>query len=202
MTKAATLTLISNLSLTQTDATAIGTFYDEVVRDLGRSDVLARATFIQSVAGTAQYSMPAAAIKRLHTFYDSIHLDHEKLINLEAINSRWRDESDTPACVVVEDEDEDTFTLFPNPNVGSAAVGGADIGSGFIPYSITSMHTNFETDLPVWLELPIAFTVLGMEFNRESDHRDKDFAGLCLSVAQLMWSMLDIDLFGVSNDRT
>ena len=194
MTKAAVLTLISDLSFTQTDATAIGTFYDEVVRDLGLSDTIARTSFIQAVAGTASYARPAAAIKRLHTFFDSIHLYMENLLNLMATNPRWRDELSTPTCVVDENEDEDTFTLYPNPTDGSGSVGSADLGTAFVVNSITSIHTNFETDLPVWLELPITYTVLAMEFMRESDHRDMAFAGACAVLAQLMWTMLDIDV--------
>ena len=123
MTKAATLTLISDLSLTQTDATAVGDLYDEVVEDLGLTSVIARASFIQTVAGTGQYTLPAAAIQRLYTFFDTIQLDEERLSNLEAVNGSWRDELGTPSCVTEEDEDEDTFTLYPVPDVGSGAVG-------------------------------------------------------------------------------
>ena len=194
MTKAATLTLISDISKGQSDSTAIGRIYDDVVRELGQSDVIVRATLIESVIDQSSYSLPAAAIKRQVTFFDNRILDEMKLTQLMSINHNWRDEKGEPVAVFTEDETEDSFSIYPLPQNQSGSVAGGDFGSSFPTYAITSIHTAYEADLPTWLELPIAFIVLHREFTRESNHRDVKFAEICLQLGILLFSALGINM--------
>jgi len=194
MTKAATLTLISDLSKGQTDATAIGRFYDDVVRELGRVDVLVRATLIESVIDQAGYTLPDAVVERQATFFDMHTLDEVNTATLETLGINWRDDKGTPIAVFTENQTENAFSLYPLPQSASGTVAGGNFGTSFPVYAISSIHTNFETDLPVWLELPITFSVLHREFIRESNHTDTDFATACLQMSTLLFAILGIRL--------
>lgn len=194
MTKAATLTLISDLSFGQTDATHISNIYDDVVTELGQLDVLVRAELIASVIDQATYSLTSTAIKKQAIFFDDEFMDEVSLGTLEAVNIDHRDEKGKPLAVYQEALTEKNFNLYPIPDRESGAVGGGDFGTSFPINAITSIHTNFESDLPVWLELPIAYTVLYREFIRESNHKDAEFAEACGQMATILWSVLGINL--------
>jgi len=42
-----------------------------------------------------------------------------------------------------------------------------------------------DTDIPDWLALHISLRMLAKEFDRPSDHQDKDFAQACVGVANV-----------------
>ncbi|MEE9586071.1 MAG: hypothetical protein V3W09_04140 [Nitrososphaerales archaeon] len=194
MTKALTLTLVDDLSRDQADSTLTGRMYDDLVRELGRTRTIVRASLIETVAGTAVYAQPTTSIERLATFHDTSILDELSLQELESLNHQWKDEKGPPIALTTEELAEKSFRVFPVPETGSGTVAGGDFGTGFIVNALSSIHTNFEADLPEWIELPLAFAILAMEFSRESDHRDIDFANFCAGFADFLFEMVKVSL--------
>ena len=193
MSKASVLTLIQDLSLSTADATAIERYYRDVVYDLAAGGWLAQATLVATTAQLGSYSMPDTSVSLLGLFYDDRQLTEEGLRSLEAFDSHWRDIRGVPIVYVVEGETEGSFLLVPTPEIASKDfifMFGRPFGVEFPEYALAVVHTETRDDLPAWLELPVAFKVLALEFMRESDHQDKDFAAACGQLAVVLLTMV------------
>lgn len=193
MAKADVLQLVSDLSNGLADATLAERYYREAVFDLGKQGWLTQATLVPATAGTGSYSFPAGAIELLALFYDDDQLDALYLRELEWIRSDWRDAHGSPVGYVRQDENDKTFRLYPIPDTSSKDfifLFGSPLGLDYPEYSLAVVHTETRDDLPAWLELPVTFRILELEFERESSHRDPVFAKLCGELSKLLFVMV------------
>lgn len=193
MSRSDVLQLCQDLCTNQADAIALTKFYDEVVSDLGREEWLVEVALIATTAGTSQYAPPEPVIELLCVYYDDRLLSKERVRALEAVNPNWRDERGTPRAYVVEDESNTRFRLYPKPEVDSKDfifMFGSPLGLDFPEYAVAAVLTELREDLPLWLEMPVAFAILAREFARESDHTDMAFADACKKVSQILMQMV------------
>lgn len=193
MPRADVLQLIADLSGGQADAVLAERYYDDVVDDLGRRQWLTQASLLTTTANTGTYRLPADGIRLLGVFYGDELLDRVALRTLEAYDPHWRDAAGTPIAYTVEDETTNEFRLFPVPTVPSQDfifLFGSPFGADFAERAVAVVHTERRDDLPLWLELPVAFDVLAREFARESDHRDPAFAEVARRLAATMYQMV------------
>ena len=194
MGRAEVLALVQDLALDQADAPSIDRYYDDIIYDLGKRPWLTEASLIATVAGTSVYTPADDLIRLLYVFYDNRHLYESSARELEStFGPNWRDRRGTPVAYYVEDESSLDFRLVPEPEVNSkdfSFVFGSPMGLDFPEYAVAVIHTRTVEDLPVWLELPVAFEILFREFARQSDHQDPTFAVTCKQIADLLMMMV------------
>lgn len=178
MAQADVLTLVSDLSLGQASATEAAVYYAEIIRELGFREVLTGTEQIAVTAGQPFYSLATSTILALEFQNKSGFLAKSDSKGLAALfGSGWRNKTGSPLAIERTFEDEDTFRVVPAPNHED---------------TITVIRTETRTDVPVWLELPIAFDILSREFMRESDHQDVEFSGTCVMIAKLLYNLVGV----------
>ena len=178
MSKAITLTLIDNLGLTDTTNAEISRLYDDVVRELGMQVILTESSTVAQVAGTATYTPPTNTIRVLEIDSSFGILDQHDYHSLQNLfYSRFRDKVGKPVIWCHDHESVKDFRLVPGPTESD---------------TLTVLFTQYQTDVPSWLELPIALEVLHREYARESNHQDIDFAMLCRQLANMWFSLVGI----------
>lgn len=193
MSQSDVLSLCQELCTNQADATAIIKYYDEIVADLGRGEWLIVAEILSTTADTFEYDPPSNIADLKAVLYDDRWLYKENLRALEAVNPHWRDERGTPRAYVLEDESNHKFRLYPKPDRNSkdfVPIFGSPLGLDFPEYSVVVLMTELRTDLPPWLEMPVAWEILAREFARESDHMDLSFAKIAKQISQKMLEMV------------
>jgi len=193
MAQSDVLSLVQELSTNQADATAIIKYYEEIVADLGRDDWLIVAEILAVTADTFEYDPPDTTADLKGVFYDDRWLYKENLRALEVINPNWRDERGTPRAYVIEDESNHKFRLYPTPDRNSKdfiPIFGSPLGMDFPEYSVVVLITELRTDLPPWLEQPVAWEIIAREFARESDHTDATLAKVAHQISQRMLEMV------------
>jgi len=141
------------------DTTTRDRYYSDVADSLAQ--VLMVNSDIAVVAGDASVVLPNDAVKLAGVFWDGTWLYSETLDWLETEDKDWRDVEGTPHSYTQENENDDTFTLFPKPDSAG---------------TVTLIYSQRRVDLPAWIEFPMAFDVLARELGRDSDHRDFDQA--------------------------
>lgn len=196
MARADVITLVQAIANQQADATTVQRFYDDIAYDLAVREIVTNVSLVAVVAGTASIALPTAAIDILAAFYDDRILSIERPMDMAYTNGeQWRDISGPPLAIIREGESARSFTLFPNPDRPSDPslfIHGAPLGVDFPNESVTLIHTEKRDNLPIWLELPVAFLILEREFNRESDHKDVNFAAACKEMAILLFQMVEV----------
>lgn len=193
MSKTTVLTLVSDLTLGAADATAAGNYYDRVVEDLARFPWLTTMSLIPVTKNTSQYTLDTDQANIIAMFYDARQLGKLTLAQAEGINRYWRNEVGQPHSYVVEDEAHKTFRLYPSPDLDSkpqSFPNSQPFGLDFPAYTIVLLHTETRTDVPLWLELPVALEVAAREMERESSHRDVEWATQARAMADALFSMV------------
>lgn len=197
MSKATVLTLVTNLTLgAASDTTITGNYYDRVVEDLARFPWLTNMSLIPVTAPTAQYVLDTTQVKIAAMFYDSRQLSKLTLAQVEALNRTWRNEVGEPHSYVVEDEGQKTFRLYPSPNLDSKPQSFPNtqpFGLDFPAYTIVILHTETRTDLPAWLELPVALETAARAMEAESTYRDVGWAQQAHQMAAMLFNMVGVD---------
>jgi hypothetical protein len=181
MSKATTLTLISNLGLGDTDQTEAGIHYDDVVEELGRFEVLTEHSSTAVTVGTAIYARPTDALKILEMHGQVGLLERTTQKALQAVHTvQWQDIKGTPDAWTTAYITDGSYRLVPQPDQTD---------------TLTVLHTEYRQDVPTWLEPALAFEVLHREYLRESDHQDIVFASLCRDIAVLLFLMVGVPPF-------
>jgi len=195
MTKNEVLTLIQDIARDQATDTTISDYYDEVIEELGKTKnppLVERALFTIT-AGTASYSYPTDAIELLYLFRATDPLSPVTMKELESYNLEWRSDSGTPIAYKLDQEDSDTFRLYPNPDTTSTALGiGATepFGDDFPANMGAAIYSDSrETGISDMIGLYVTFRVLYKEFHRPSDHQDIEWAMLHKSIANVFYHM-------------
>lgn len=194
MSKTTVLTLVSDLTLgAASDTTITGRYYDRVVEDLARFPWLTTMSLIPVTANTSQYTLETAQAKIIAIFYDGRQLSRLTRTQVEGLNRYWRNEYGTPHSYVVDDEANKTFALYPIPTLDSKAQSfphSQPFGQDFPAYTLLVIHTGTRTDVPTWLELPVALEVAAREMERESNHRDLEWASRARQLSQLLFQLV------------
>jgi hypothetical protein len=154
------------------DTTTRDRYYSDVADALAQ--VLAVNATLVIVANDSTVVLPSDAVALIGVFWDGVWLYEEDLASLETEDKDWRDVEGTPHSYTQENENDDTFTLFPKPDTQG---------------TITFLYTQRRLNLPAWLEFPMAFDILAREFNRDSDHRDTVQAGAFKQLGQYCYGM-------------
>ena len=180
--KADVLQLVQDLSTNMADPVTCDRYYRDVVIDLGQRELLTTFTLIQHGIDLGNYDAPDSTLKILAVLYGDTQLSGESQKTIESVDPFWRQALGFPAAFVTETEGDMRFYLYPTPDAPSqdfSFVHGAPMGADFPANAIGIIFNELRTDLPVWLELPVALLILAREFNRESTHRDPAYAKAC-----------------------
>lgn len=183
-TKTAILTLVGTLTAGLADTTAIDRIWNEVIIDLGsdtRQWFTTFSTFDPGVTGsiTDQESLelPAAfSIGRLIAlFYNGRQLSRESEDTLAAKSRSWHDRGGSPVAYTTDNRSDRFVRLYPKNDLFKTG----EIGLLYTQSFIT-------TSIPDVMALPLAMLIIAREFERESNHRDMDFAKSCRALGQEM----------------
>lgn len=195
MTKASTLTLTSQLALSQVTEDQLAPFYDEAIFALGTLPWLLEATLLSVTSDQASFTLPATTLTMLQCWYDNRTLDRMTHAQLLALTPRWQEERGFPIAYTEEHLNLRTFRLYPlpaQPSESMTSILGGPFGEAFPGSNVAVLGVIQQQDLPSWLELPLALTLLAREYMRESPHRDPDFAHGCQQVASILMDMLTL----------
>ena len=194
MSKSTVLTLVDDMTLgASVGSSVVSTYYDRVVEDLARFPWLTTTSLIPIVAGTSSYQLDNAQAKIIGMFYDRRQLGKLTIAEVESMNRYWRNETGDPHSYIEEGEAVKTFRLYPSPVVASKAQSfpnSKPFGIDFPAYTLLVIHTGTRTDVPTWLELPVALEVAAREMERESPHRDLEWAQAAHNMASLLFEMV------------
>lgn len=194
--KADILALVDSLSLTQADSAMVLRYYDEIIDDLSRDEILTNVELIGVNALDSTYEIPATANELLGVFHGDRFLNRSTRQGVETFQGiDWRNRSAAqPFAYVEEHEPKRAFRLFPVPTLASGdfnfAGFGAPFGLDYPARAVVTLVTERRDNIPSWLDLPVAFEILAREFARESDHQDVGFAQVCKEAAGLFFSMV------------
>lgn len=178
MAKADVLTLVSNFGVNAVDANETTILYDEVVRELGLRGVLVGTEQINVIAGAATYKLLSDMKQILEIHGIGGRLSRETVNGLQAIfGANWRDMKSTPLAFTTIEEEDKVVRLVPEPTEAD---------------TMTVLRAEEPTDVPVWLELPVAMEVLSREYSRESDHQDIAFAALAHELSTLLFQFAGV----------
>jgi len=163
------------------------------VLDLAQRRWLSQATLVAATKGTGVYAVPTDAVDVFAVAYDGDMLDEMTHTELEAISPYWRDARDRPVGFTVMGETDKQIRLYPVPNETSGDHSfprGAPFGIDMPAYSIMMFHTEYRENLLPYLDLMAALMLLQMEFNRDSSHRDVEFAKACGEMVTLIEALI------------
>jgi hypothetical protein len=173
------LTLVSNFGVNDVDADEPTVFYEEIVRELALKGQLIGTETIAAVAGEAVYTMLNENMEILEMHLASSgRIDAASIKALQSLfGADWRDRKGTPLAYTTDEETDGDFRLIPEPTASD---------------TITMLRKESRTDIPTWLELPLALEIVSREFQRESDHQDIVFAELSHQLATILFQFVGV----------
>jgi hypothetical protein len=184
VTKATILSLVSMLSCNLADVTEIDRLYGEVILDLGSDTRQWFTNFSQINPGTTvsqidqeSLELPAEInlARLIALFYNGRELSREAESTFETRSRHWHDRPGSPVAFTTDQRSDRFVRLYPkNDTFQNTEVG--------VLHTLSVRTTN----VPEVMALPIAMLVLAREFERESIHRDMDFAKACRALGQEM----------------
>lgn len=185
------MALVSSLSNSQSDPLTSERFYDEVVLDLAQLPILVDATVVSTghnVHGDPDESdpLPEVVTRPLQWFYADAILNEATSGELAQWEYNWRNMHGTPYVVYRADVGARRFRMVPLPDHDSKPfvfLGGQPLGVDYSENAVAIIHTTAPTDLPEYLDLPVAYFILAREFARESDHQDMGYSQACAQLA-------------------
>lgn len=195
MSKADVLNLVATLSNNMADSAMAERYYHDVLFELAREDWFVEASIIPLQVGQLEVDLSAGVSNPLVDWngliYDDRELEEAPLNLIESIDPHWRDRRGSPRSYIIEDETSKTVALHPapivnsNPNLGNF---GEPLGLDYPTYNLLLFYSYAaESASAPWyyLELVIALRILSLEFNRESDHTDMQFAQSAQALSDL-----------------
>ncbi len=172
---------------TLTDSTAIDQYYRDAVYEFGLLlDGLTDADFVATTNGTAVYTQPSDAIQVLMLCYGEVQLRPTMRRALEAYAPLWRTKRGSPQSFTTTDANIHQWRMVPIPDHDGSTIGAlTPFDAEFPADNLTFISTITADNVPLIDELWLTFDVLAREFSRESDHRDPQFAKVCLQLSIL-----------------
>lgn len=198
MSRATTITLaasLANPNATITDATKLGDYYDEAVRELGLGVLvpgamsLTGAEFVAATEGEDTYTIPTTALKLLYVFYDRSQLSFAATDEALIYDEEWRNARGVPVSFLTADQDQRTIAVCPTPDVDGQTIGVTTPFTGFPSENLLFIYTEERADVATDEELPLALTILSRELARDSNHTDQNTAMLAAALAAMFWKM-------------
>ena len=198
MSRATTITFaasLANPNITITDATKLGDYYDEAVRELGLGVLvpgavsLTGAEFVAAVEGQAEYDWPTTALKILYVLYDRSQLSFAATDEALLYDEEWRNLRGVPISFLTADQDQRTIAVVPTPEVDGQTVGVLTPYTGFPAENLTFIFTEERDDVHSDEELPLALTILTRELSRDSDHTDQNTAAVAAAMGAMFWKL-------------
>lgn len=170
--------------------------------DLGHLPILVTATIIpvnREDIGAAfpaspedSYQLPENVIDPIQFVWDDRMLPFADDKELAQYSVNWRSLHGAPQVVYRGDVGSRRFRLVPLPDRPSEApifLFGYPMDDTYPQNCVVVFHTDNRQNTPPYLDLPLAFFVLGREFSRDSNHRDLAFAAHCARMAQSLLEM-------------
>lgn len=195
MSKADILQLVDDLSQGQAEASTAESYYDDITNELAHKQVLTNVTLLTAAAGDTSFTEPETSADVLAVFWGDRQLTEAKRQELEWSTPEWRSREGAPQAWITENEAEQTFRLYPFPNIPSdtlVPILGDPLGAGYADHSVAVLYTENREDLPTYLNLPVALDILAREFSRESGHKQLEFAQACSSLANILYAMVGV----------
>jgi hypothetical protein len=195
-TSADVLALAQLLAANQADVLTLIDYYDDAMADLAKIDMFIETRLLPLTADQASVEPPEPTVHVVAVCYDDRDLAETSMLDLEMLSPQWRDRTGTPYAYTQEDETTMTFRMIPVPMVPSKAFSflhGEPLGVDFPAYVAAVFLSEQRADVPRWLDLPLAFSLLVREFGRDSDHMDPAFAAACRTFGQLLLGTVLVD---------
>lgn len=174
------LALIQTLSVTQADGTATPALYSDTIVEMAQQEWFTQSQTWTNTIGQLRVTFLSALATPLidigAVIYNDYELDEATLLELEMIDSQWRDARGRTTTFTVEDESAKVIALYPSPDEART--------------DNVAFFTYAPTDALYYQELFIAMRVLEREFLRESNHQDANFAEGCAILAKMFMSMV------------
>lgn len=184
MAKADVLALVTQYCLGLSSGDEAGRYYDEIVREIGMSEVLTGVDLQAVVTDEPVHMNQADTIRILELHTDDYgRLDRTDQQSVEAFQATWRAGNGTPNAFIQSNINEDTLRLLPIPSK---------------PDILSTIRTEYREDVPVWLELPIAFEIMSREFFRESDHQDLTLAIAAAGAATILFDLVGVEVISAA----
>ena len=187
--------MIANVSL---DADTINVYFSDILNEWGKNPSTPLVDVQQQdvTAGTATYSLPDAAVKLLHLFYEGTHLASNTESDLDALSPNWKSDTGDPREYTRDKIDEGSYRVYPIPTSSTGvqpAFTGEFFGEDYPPDSLAAIISERrEEDIPDWFGVGVAFDINAREFLRPSNHQDVAFATVCKAVARITYQMAGI----------
>lgn len=194
MSRAHVLHLAAVLANQQASPLALERYYDDVVTDLAQAAMWMVLEVVPTTPGRAIYDRPARVADLVTVFYDDTMLSLATHREMDAVSPDWRLHTGRPTAYLFEDVSYDMFQVYPIPVDGgetaTVPVHGAPFGLDYPVGSLALLATAKVADMPVWMDLPLALSLLVREYSRPSPHMDPGFAEGCKSLGTLLASMV------------
>ena len=191
--KTGVLALAQDLANQQAASTPLDQMYDDAMFDVAGQALFNVVEIMAATPGQAVYTRPGDTTDILAVFYDDTMLSLVTLRELETIRPDWRKWQGRPVAYLIEDQSNDEFRIFPNPVTTPdplIPLHGAPFGLDYPRDTLAVMASQRRTDLPDWMDVPLALAVVAREYSRPSPHQDKVFAGAARQLAALFLSMV------------
>lgn len=191
MSRGSCLIIVQDLARQQAIQEQIDRFYTEVAYELGQQGVFCGVLGVEAQRGVSEYEVPAPGVTAFGYLYDGHWMDQTDLRSIESVSAYWRGRNLHPFAVTKEGKDAKAFQLYPSPQVdGSIIVNPDSLGADFPRYDVHVIAGVAQTDLPDWVDLPVAYAVLAREYMRESNHMDHELAAMFKQLSELFFSMM------------
>jgi len=194
MSRATTIALANTLMDSLGDTTQLGSYYDDVVLELGRGVLpgvvaLVGAGFVAGVADTGTYTWPTTAIRVLAVAYDTRQLAEAMAGEADLFDREWRSTRGVPIAYVTADENQRVSRLVPVPAVSGVALG-VDTPFTWTAWpgeNVTFIYTEQRTDVHLDEELAVALEIMAREYSRDSNHHDPVAAAIAKQLSTLFF---------------
>jgi len=200
MSKADILSLVATLSNGIADTAIAERYYDDVIFELARENWFVDASVIPLTRGLLEVDLDAAVapslINTLGIIYDDRELEETPKVLMESIDPYWRDRIGSPRSYITEDENAKVIALHPSPWVAGSPeldMMGEPLGQDYPIANLLCFYSYAAEDPwqpPPYLSLTIALRILALEFNRESDHTDMEYAQAAQALSDMFKGLL------------
>lgn len=182
-TKTAILTLVGTLTAGLADTTAINRIWDEVIIDLAADTRQWFTAFSPIDPGTTgsvtnQESLELSVVglgRLIALFYNGRQLSRESEDTFATQSRNWGAKSGSPVAFTTDNRSDRFVRLYPKNDLFNLG----EVGVLYTQSTVTG-------SIPDVMALPLAMLVMAREFERESNHRDMDFAKSCRALGQEM----------------
>ena len=192
--KAVVLSFVDDLSLSQADSVLAGQYFEDIAILEGKKLRFADVLVLDTPKGVSVYTPPEDTIDVLAVFYGPLQLSPASVLGLESVNPEWRDELGSPLAFTTDEEARKSFRVYPTPDVeGGVAtgqgllgesvlaeilLGGTEVlGAGFPDNRVSIIRSWPRGDIvESFADISVALQIIALEFSRESDHTNTEFA--------------------------